>query len=109
MRECKSVSDQIGAEILATNSSTKNWIDFQTNKFGQCARIDRVKESPVLDGYRNKCEFAIGLNPENRKLTVGFKLDPRSASSDVGPVSHLRHVPHKMKEVVTRLETYLRS
>ena len=109
MRESKAVSDQIGAEILAANNSTKNWIDFQTNKFGHCARIDNIKESVALEGYRNKCEFAIGLNPDNRMLTVGFKLDPRSASPDVGPVDHLRHVPKRMKEVVKMLEKYLRS
>ena len=109
MRESKAVSDQIGAEILTANNSTKNWIDFQTNKFGHCARVDNIKESVVLEGYRNKCEFAIGLNPENRMLTVGFKLDPRSASPDVGPVDHLRHVPGSMKEVVKALERYLRS
>ena len=59
--------------------------------------------------FRNKCEFAIGLNPENRRLTVGFKLDPRSAAPDVGPVEHLRHVPDKMKMVAHFLERYLRS
>ena len=109
MREAQSVTDQIGSEILSANSSTKNWIDFQTSKFGHCARIDQLKDSPVLEGYRNKCEFAIGLNPESRKLTVGFKLDPQSASSEVGPVEHLRHVPRQMKETVRRLETHLRS
>ena len=109
MRESNSVADQIGSEILAANSSTKNWIDFQTNKFGHCARMDKLKESPVVEGYRNKCEFAVGVNPDNGKLTVGFKLDPRSASPDVGPVEHLRHVPGQMKEVVRRLETFLRS
>ena len=63
----------------------------------------------LLDGYRNKCEFAIGVNPENRKLTVGFKLDPRSAAADVGPIDHLRHVPKHMKLVVHHLERYLRG
>ena len=109
MRESQAVSDLIGAEILSANNSTKNWIDFQSNKFGNCARVDNIKESVVLEGYRNKCEFAIGVNPDNRMLTVGFKLDPRSASPDVGPVDHLRHVPRNMKEVVKALEKYLRS
>ena len=62
-----------------------------------------------MDGYRNKCEFAIGVNPETDKLTVGFKLDPRSGSPEVGPVEHLKHVPSSMKAVVRLLETHLRS
>ena len=108
-KECEWVAEQLAMEIQDANSSTKGWIEFQTNKFGHCARIDKLKESPQLDGYRNKCEFAIGVNPENRKLTVGFKLDPRSAAADVGPIEHLRHIPKHMKLVVHHLERYLRG
>ena len=76
-KESEWVAEQLGSEIQAANPSANNWIEFQTNKHGHSTRIDRIKESPVLEGYRNKCEFAIGVNPETRKLTVGFKLDPR--------------------------------
>ena len=52
MRESRAVSDQIAAEILAANNSTKNWIDFQTNKFGHAARIDSIKDSDENIVYR---------------------------------------------------------
>jgi len=108
-KEARWLAQQLGNEIVTANPSTKNWVEFQTQKYGYLSRIDRLKESPILDGYRNKCEFAIGTNPETRRLTVGFKLDPRSGSSDVGPVDHLKHVPPQMKFVVKQLEIYLRN
>jgi len=108
-KEARWVAQQLGNEIMSANPSTKNWIEYQTQQYGYLSRIDKLKESPVLEGYRNKCEFAIGTNPETRRLTVGFKLDPRSGSSDVGPVDHLKHVPPQMKFVVKQLEIYLRN
>jgi len=108
-KEARWVAQQLGNEIMTANPATKNWIEFQTQKYGYLCRIDKLKESPIMDGYRNKCEFAIGTNPETRRLTVGFKLDPRSGSSDVGPVDHLKHVPPQMKYVVKHLEMYLRN
>lgn len=108
-KESRWVAQQLGNEIIAANSAAKTWIEYQTQKYGNLCRVEKLKESPILDGYRNKCEFAIGTNPESRRLTVGFKLDPRSGSSDVGPVDHLKHVPSQMKFVVKQLEIYLRN
>ncbi len=30
--------------------------------------------SPSINGYRNKCEFSVGLHPDNGVVTVGFRL-----------------------------------
>ena len=75
--EVRRVVDMLATEIMTANGDTNNWFEFQKSKHGAAARVDEVRESPTIEGYRNKCEFAIGLNPENRRLTVGFKLDPR--------------------------------
>ena len=75
--EVRKLVDLLGTEIMTANGDTNNWFEFTKSKHGAAAKIDDVQESPTIDGYRNKCEFAIGLNPENRRLTVGFKLDPR--------------------------------
>ena len=75
--EARKLVDVLGTEIMTANGDTNNWFEFQKSKHGAAARVDEVRESPTIEGYRNKCEFAIGLNPENRRLTVGFKLDPR--------------------------------
>ena len=73
-------SKQTNSEKASTETSIAlELIDKTTEEIQEeaDARVDEVKESPTIEGYRNKCEFAIGLNPENRRLTVGFKLDPR--------------------------------
>ena len=75
--EVRRVVDLLATEIMTANGDTNTWFEYQKSKHGAGARVDEVRESPTIEGYRNKCEFAIGLNPENRRLTVGFKLDPR--------------------------------
>jgi tRNA (uracil-5-)-methyltransferase len=79
----------------------------QVSKMGYLAKLDNVEQSPSTDGYRNKCEFAIGINPETKKLIVGFKLDPKSSNSLVGPIEHLRHVPPQMKHIAKLLGIHL--
>ena len=75
--EVRKLVDMLATEIVTANGDTNNWFEFQKSKHGAGARVDEVKESPTIEGFRNKCDLAIRLNPENRRLTVGFKLDPR--------------------------------
>ena len=75
--EVRRLVELLGTEIMTANGDTNNWFEFQKSQHGLSVRVEEVRESPNIEGYRNKCEFAIGLNPETRRLTVGFKLDPR--------------------------------
>ena len=109
MKETRWMAQQLATDLVAAHPQCQSWVDKNVQQFGYLAKVEKCVESPVKEGYRNKCEFAIGLNPETRRLTVGFKLDPRSGSSDVGPVDHLLHVPASMKHVVKLLEAFLRT
>jgi tRNA (uracil-5-)-methyltransferase len=40
---------------------------------GLSCKLEGILESPVIDGYRNKCEFSVGHSLEGKK-TVGFML-----------------------------------
>ena len=40
------------------------------------AKLENFIESPVINGYRNKCEFTVGRHPETQKATVGNETDP---------------------------------
>lgn len=54
--------------------------------------------SPLIDGYRNKCEFSIGKD-RNGETTVGNRLGSYSDGSvEVGSIQNLRFVPDKMKQ-----------
>ena len=68
-RETRLVAQQMQAEVLAASPESRAWVEMQVGRFGHLARLDNVKESPVLEGYRNKCEFAVGVNPETTRLT----------------------------------------
>lgn len=41
---------------------------------GLPCEFEGILPSPVVDGYRNKCEFAIGLGPDGKQRVVGFQL-----------------------------------
>ena len=38
------------------------------------AILEPIVRSPVLQGYRNKCEFSVGHHPETNEVAVGFRL-----------------------------------
>jgi tRNA (uracil-5-)-methyltransferase len=40
----------------------------------ELAIVEPFVQSPVIDGYRNKCEFSVGHHPETNEVTVGFRL-----------------------------------
>ena len=63
--EVRKLVDLLATEIMTANGDTNNWFEFQKSKHGAGTRVDKVKESPTIEGYRNKCEFAMGLNPDN--------------------------------------------
>ena len=63
--EVRKLVDLLATEIMTANGDTNNWFEFQKSKHGAGTRVNKVKESPTIDGYWNKCEFAMGLNPDN--------------------------------------------
>ena len=46
------MAEQLGSEIEGANAATKNWFELQVTRHGHCARLDTLKESPTIDGYR---------------------------------------------------------
>ncbi|OEL36957.1 Zinc finger CCCH domain-containing protein 24 [Dichanthelium oligosanthes] len=50
-----------------------NWV-FKSKEIGGLpCKLEGILESPVVNGYRNKCEFSVGYSLEGKK-TVGFML-----------------------------------
>jgi len=71
-----------------------------------CA-IEEIISSPVTSGYRNKCEFTIGFDAEE-KLAVGFRLGGfKNGSVTVGRPNESIIVPKAMLEFVKVLEAAL--
>lgn len=71
--------------------------------------LETIKPSPATTGYRNKCEFTIGWDRDN-KPTVGFSLGGfRDRLLVVENARDCLHVPASIKAVANHFEAYLRS
>ena len=76
----------------------------------ELAQLDEFIESPVLNGYRNKCEFTIGKHPETDETTVGFRLASyKRGSIAVVDIDHLPIVSDTMKSVAKHFQTFVRA
>ena len=69
-----------------------------------------IVRSPVLQGYRNKCEFSVGHRPETDEVTVGFRLASyKKGSVAVVGVDDIPIVSDVMKAVVKSFESFVRT
>ena len=67
--------------------------------------VDDIVPSPVITGYRNKCEFSIGKHPETGETVVGFRLASyKRGSIAVVGIDHLPQVSDSMKKVVKHFQ-----
>ena len=67
--------------------------------------VEPVRPSPVIDGYRNKCEFSFGTDK-----TVGFRMGCyKKGSLQVAPVAECPIVSPAMKKIVSLVERYMRE
>lgn len=71
-----------------------------------CEILDTI-QSPLINGYRTKCEFTIGKNLEGDK-TVGFLLGlyRDGVTAVLGPDECL-HIPEKAKQVAKAMEVFV--
>lgn len=73
-----------------------------------CEILDTI-QSPVVNGYRTKCEFTIGKNLEGKE-TVGFLLGLyRDGITAVLSSDECLHVPEKAKEIAKTMEVFFIS
>ncbi|KAF5290360.1 hypothetical protein FQA39_LY14743 [Lamprigera yunnana] len=62
------------------------------------------------DGYRNKCEFTVGIDEETALPTVGFRISSYAkGGTGVAPVDNLRHISEEMKIAVKVFQTFVRN
>ncbi|CAK9293218.1 unnamed protein product [Gordionus sp. m RMFG-2023] len=84
--------------------------------------LKNMEPSPLIYGYRNKCEFTIGHldtskcdNEETYKntekvdhLVIGFRVSSYKSGCDlVAPIDECLHVSEEMKSVVKKFQTCL--
>ncbi|XP_022105170.1 tRNA (uracil-5-)-methyltransferase homolog A-like isoform X2 [Acanthaster planci] len=80
------------------------------NHSGMACQLEPIKQSPVLESYRNKCEFTIGKSVEAKDNTVGFRLGAYKGGhvSVVNP-SSCCHICPSTKAVVNSFQQYIQQ
>ncbi|KAJ2949238.1 hypothetical protein O0L34_g6188 [Tuta absoluta] len=69
-----------------------------------------IQRSPVTEGYRNKCEFTVGIDEESKLPTVGFRLGSYTTGTvAVAPVHSLLHISDQMKKAVAVYQDFVRK
>jgi hypothetical protein len=59
--ELKAMVSRLGDLVVRRNSELAGWAEHQREKFdGLAFQLDEIRPSPVVDAYRNKCEFRVG-------------------------------------------------
>ncbi|XP_054290417.1 tRNA (uracil-5-)-methyltransferase homolog A-like [Macrosteles quadrilineatus] len=98
-------------DIERQNHSLKPHFCAQREKNeGTPLMMNTIVRSPRLDGYRNKCEFTIGIDSETGLPTVGMRLGSYATGVvGVAPVQDLPHVSDRMKHAVKVFEEFVRS
>lgn len=102
---------KLSQEMLKENRSLMPWIEKQKEKYNGllCELLD-ICTATNHDGYRNKCEFTIGINEETGERTVGFRLGSYvSGKVGVASINCLKNIPQRMKDAVHVFEEYIRT
>ncbi|CAK4624710.1 hypothetical protein LEN26_013787 [Aphanomyces euteiches] len=74
---------------------------------GLCCPMNPIAPSPVLAGYRNKCEFSCGYD-DARQPIVGFRYGTfKNGLVSVGAPDECINVPDVMKAIVATFQTFL--
>ncbi|XP_063000230.1 tRNA (uracil-5-)-methyltransferase homolog A [Elgaria multicarinata webbii] len=110
-QECEHVLFKLTREIGNNNRALLPWLFMQKEKYsGLCCSLEGVKASPIQTEYRNKCEFLIGIGPNQEDKTVGFRLGKYKGGTCavVEPFDTI-HIPAVTKKVVKAFQDYIRS
>ncbi|CAF1648014.1 unnamed protein product [Adineta ricciae] len=82
----------------------------ETNSKDITIPFEGVKPSPIVDGYRTKCEFSCGKGNNDEDKIVGFRYgEYRSGIDRVGSPSVCKNVSNEMKLVVQYFQDFIRS
>jgi len=76
----------------------------------EVAVVEPFIPSPVVNGYRNKCEFTVGHHPETKEVTIGFRLASyKKGSVAVVEPDDLPIVSDLMKKTVKYFQDFVRA
>ncbi|CAK1551236.1 unnamed protein product [Leptosia nina] len=110
-KEIKQILMKFDNELWKIDKQKRSKIEANRKLYdGLSFELKPIQRSPMTDGYRNKCEFTVGMDEETKKPTVGFRLGCYWAGSvAVAPVDCLNHIPDNMKKAVLVFQEFVRK
>lgn len=89
-------------EIWKIDKSRRKEIETKRKEHaGLTFELRPIEKSPVTQGYRNKCEFTVGIDEESKLPTVGFRLGSYvTGTVGVGPIQGMIHISEQTKKAV---------
>ncbi|PIK39048.1 hypothetical protein BSL78_24116, partial [Apostichopus japonicus] len=114
-------------QLAMKETAMKDFLTFLTDKFqsnipemrkwlneqrsandGRCISLESIKPSPIVDGYRNKCEFSIGKSREGKEKIVGFRIGQyKGGHTAVASPLPCKNLSPGSKRVVEHMQAYL--
>jgi len=90
------------------NKDTYFWLQKQSKEHsGMCCDLSEFVPSPVIDNYRNKCEFTIGFDATETLCKIGFRLgEYKTGSNEVVEPFVCRNISEHMKTFLKRFQAY---
>ncbi|XP_071848571.1 tRNA (uracil-5-)-methyltransferase homolog A-like isoform X2 [Apostichopus japonicus] len=87
----------------------RKWLNEQRSaNDGRCISLESIKRSPIVDGYRNKCEFSIGKSREGKEKIVGFRIGQyKGGHTAVASPLPCKNLSPGSKRVVEHMQAYL--
>ncbi|CAB4066834.1 TRMT2A [Lepeophtheirus salmonis] len=97
------LKDEKSVDAMEPIITLKKWFDDKTLEL---PTLEEFIKSPIINGYRNKCEFTIGLHPKDRtKVQVGFRLSSyKEGNTSVVNAEDVPFVPEPMKKLTKFFE-----
>ncbi|XP_019557004.3 tRNA (uracil-5-)-methyltransferase homolog A [Aedes albopictus] len=108
--EMRNVLNKLGKEVWKTCPALRGHVEEERKLHdGLPCKLERIRKSPQVDGYRNKCEFSIGKDDQG-EIRVGFRVGSYSNGFlDVESPQNLKNVSDKMKATVKFYEEFVRK
>ncbi|XP_045536561.1 tRNA (uracil-5-)-methyltransferase homolog A [Papilio machaon] len=110
-KEIRNILMKYDNEVWKINKERRDEIEAKRKLHnGLSFDLKPIEPSPVTEGYRNKCEFTVGIDDETKKPTVGFRLGSYvTGTVGVAPIQSLNHISEQTKKAVLIFQEFVRK
>lgn len=110
-KELKNILMKFDNNVWIIDKKRRQEIEERRKEYnGLSFELRPIQKSPVTVGYRNKCEFTVGIDEETKLPTVGFRLGSYvTGTVGVGPVQSMIHISEKTKKAVLLFQEFIRK